>query len=99
MTWMISHRSGSSTAMISSSMPRSSGPIPFDAGVQVVSGRVAGVGCVVDDVQGVGAADAVLARRSGELDVLHLLIVSDILCRTQVASGAAGPVVPVIGEC
>ena len=52
-------------------------PDPFDAGIEVVGGRVTGVGGGFDHVQDVGAADPVLARRLRELDVLHAPIMSD----------------------
>ncbi len=49
-------------------------PDPFDAGIEVVGGRVTGVGA---------AADTVFARRLCELDVLHDPIVSDKLVGPQ----------------
>ncbi|MGH3926138.1 MAG: hypothetical protein ACRDTT_25305, partial [Pseudonocardiaceae bacterium] len=61
------------------------GADPFDAGVEVVGGRVAGLGSGLDHAQDVGAADPVLARRLRELDVLHISILSDRIDRLPVA--------------
>lgn len=53
-------------------------PDPFDAGIEVVGGRVAGVGGGFDHVQDVGAADRCLRA-----DCANLMSCTPPLCRTN----------------